>query len=101
MSVYLLVYDHFNGEQRIIGGRYGINFILKGTGEERYQSFQVNITAQQDRNNTNRWRIDVSTKSKNIDLETWMHGHAWEWMHGHAFHSMTIHISPASGSWYH
>ena len=99
MTVDLLVYDDSNGEQSSNEGRYSKDFVLKGTGVERYQSFQVNITALEDMWNTNWWKIDVSTESKNIDIKTTGTPDTG-WIYGHAFHFMTIHLAPGSGEWY-
>ena len=110
MGAILRLYNYSNGEQSISEGIYVKNFVLKGTGEEQYRSFQVNITAQQNRIDGNSWRIDLSTESKNIDIrEPYIDINIdidstvqpdIRWMSGHAFHSMTIFLEPDSGSWY-
>ena len=103
MNVYLRLYDHSNGEQSISEGLYDRIFVLKGTGEERYQSFQVKIAALQDTNwwtsNTNWWGIDVSTESQNIDISMTEAKHYNGWTYGHAFHSMIIEIELDGVRW--
>ena len=85
MRVDLLLHDHSNGKLIINKGRYDRIFVLRGIGEEQYQSFQVTISALQDYANNNHywWRIDLRTESKNIDIRTtgqpdtgWASGHA-------------------------
>ena len=85
MDVFLRLYNHSNGEQSISEGIYDRIFVLKGTGEERYQSFQVKIAALQHVNHTNWWTLDVSTESRNIDIKITEAS-------GHAFHFMIIEI---------
>ena len=92
MNVYLLMYDHSNGEQSISEGLYDRIFDLKGTGAERYQSFQVKIAALQHVNRTNWWTLDVSTESRNIDIKITEAKDLNGWTSGHAFHSMIIEI---------
>ena len=92
MNVYLRLYNHSNGEQSISQRLYDRIFVLKGTGEERYQSFQVKIEAIQHMNHTNWWRIDVSTESQNIDIRMTGAIGVNGWTSGHAFHFMIIEI---------
>ena len=99
MIVDLKLLDNSNGNQSINEGRFSKIFDVKGTGDERYQSFLVNIAAQQHMNHTSWWRIDVSTDSKNIDIRTLKEPYGG-WLLGHSFHSMTIQIARDIGNWY-
>ena len=99
MNVFLGLYDHSNGEQSISKGLYDRIFDIKGTGEERYQSFQVKIAALQHVNHTNWWTLDVNTESQNIDIRMIKSKHFNEWTSGHAFHSMLIGIAPDGVRW--
>ena len=101
MNVYLRLYYYYsNGEHNISIGTYDRIFDIKGTGAERYQSFQVKIAALQHVNHTNRWTLDVSTESQNIDIRMTGAIGVNGWTSGHAFHSMLIEIERNGGSWY-